>query len=516
MIWGIPKSKGGIVIRKTFSLMVCILLLLAILAGCTKTTEIVTLPPPTATQVPATKTPLTPTATQVPATKTLSPPTDTPAMPTQTLEPSPTVSSINGMPMIGRVSVASDGTQGNGLSNAPAISADGRYVTFTSNASNLVEGDTNGGTDIFVHDRVTGETQRVSVASDGTQGNGPEVWEVWIASSISADGRYVAFSSLADNLVEGDTNGAFDFFVYDRMTGETTRVSVPSCENGGCNGSPSPVGPSISADGRYVAFSYYYTGGIIVYDRVTRETTRVPISIDGTQVFINGDVRSISADGRYMAFRSEADNLVEGDTNGAIDFFVYDRMTGETTRVSVASDGTQANGTCAFYALAPIFGPSISADGLYVAFSSNATNLVKGFTEYPDIYINASIYVHNQVTGETTLVSVSSDGTQANGCSWLHAISADGRYVVFSSDATNLVDGVIDGNTNIYMHDRVTGSTTLVSVSGYGQRAYNDYWGSSISADGRYLAFSSDASNLVDGDTNGVPDIFVIDLWASK
>jgi Tol biopolymer transport system component len=407
MIWGIPKSKGGIVIRKTFSLMVCILLLLAILAGCTKTTEIVTLPPPTATQVPATKTPLTPTATQVPATKTLPPPTDTPAMPTQTLEPSPTVSSINGMPMIGRVSVASDGTQGNGLSNAPAISADGRYVTFTSNASNLVEGDTNGGTDIFVHDRVTGETQRVSVASDGTQGNGPEVWEVWIASSISADGRYVAFSSLADNLVEGDTNGAFDFFVYDRMTGETTRVSV-------------------------------------------------------------------------------------------------------------ASDGTQANGTCAFYALAPIFGPSISADGLYVAFSSNATNLVKGFTEYPDIYINASIYVHNQVTGETTLVSVSSDGTQANGCSWLHAISADGRYVVFSSDATNLVDGVIDGNTNIYMHDRVTGSTTLVSVSGYGQRAYNDYWGSSISADGRYLAFSSDASNLVDGDTNGVPDIFVIDLWASK
>jgi Tol biopolymer transport system component len=407
MIWGIPKSKGGIVIRKTFSLMVCILLLLAILAGCTKTTEIVTLPPPTATQVPATKTPLTPTATQVPATKTLSPPTDTPAMPTQTLEPSPTVSSINGMPMIGRVSVASDGTQGNGLSNAPAISADGRYVTFTSNASNLVEGDTNGGTDIFVHDRVTGETQRVSVASDGTQGNGPEVWEVWIASSISADGRYVAFSSLADN-------------------------------------------------------------------------------------------------------------LVEGDTNGAIDCFVYDRMTGETTRVSVASDGTQANGTCAFYALAPIFGPSISADGLYVAFSSNATNLVKGFTEYPDIYINASIYVHNQVTGETTLVSVSSDGTQANGCSWLHAISADGRYVVFSSDATNLVDGVIDGNTNIYMHDRVTGSTTLVSVSGYGQRAYNDYWGSSISADGRYLAFSSDASNLVDGDTNGVPDIFVIDLWASK
>jgi Tol biopolymer transport system component len=199
-----------------------------------------------------------------------------------------------------------------------------------------------------------------------------------------------------------------------------------------------------------------------------------------------------------------------------MDCFVYDRMTGETTRVSVASDGTQANAECGVLFFSFVFGPSISADGRYVAFSSWATNLVKGFTENVDIIGYMNIYVHDRVTGETTLESVSSDGRQANSKSLLHAISADGHYVVFSSAATNLVDGGTDGNTNIYVHDRLTGETTLVSVSGYGPWGWNDPWGSSISADGRYLAFSSDASNLVEGDTNGVPDIFVIDLWASK
>ncbi len=411
--------------------------------------------------------------------------------------------------MTERVSVAGDGTQGNGISYAPAISADGRYVTFTSNASNLVDGDTNGGTDIFVHDRVTGETQRVSVASDGTQGNDNVDW---ISSSISADGRYVAFKSGANNLVEVD-NGEIDTFVHDQLTGETTMVSVTS---DGTQCSSDYIAPAISADGRYVVFNSFYTGGIIVYDRVTGETTLVPVSSDGIQGLIHGDVRSISADGRYMAFRSVADNLVEGDTNGVMDCFVYDRMTGETTRVSVASDGTQANAECGVLFLSLVFGPSISADGRYVAFSSWATNLVKGFTENVDIIGYTNIYVHDRVTGETTLESVSSDGTQANSKSLLHAISADGRYVVFSSDATNLVEGSTDGNTNIYVHERVMGRTTLVSVSGYGTRAYNDYWGSSISTDGRYLAFSSEANNLVEGDTNGVTDIFVIDLWASK
>jgi hypothetical protein len=280
MIWGIPKSKGGNVIRKTFRMMLCILFLIAILVACAKPTEIVTLPPP-------------PTDTQVPATKTLPPPTNTPAMPTQTIEALPTASSINELPITELVSVASDGTKGNGFSYAPAISADGRYVTFSSNASNLVEGDTNEGTDIFVHDRVTGVTQRVSVASDGTQGNGSVDW---ITSFISADGRYVAFSSLADNLVEGDTNGVQDVFVHDRVTGETTRISVASdgTQANGASGSN---------------YCYCPRHGI-----------------------------SISSGGRYVSFLSEADNLAEGDPNGVEedpfgpqDSFVHDRVTGETT-----------------------------------------------------------------------------------------------------------------------------------------------------------------------------------------
>ncbi len=394
-------------IRKTFRLMLCILFLIIILAACGKPTEIVPLPPPpTDTQVPATKTPLKPTATQVPATKTLPPPTDTPTMPTPTLEPSSTVSSINKLPIIERVSVASDGTQGNFDSYAPSISADGRYVTFSSQ-SNLVEGDTNGITDIFVHDRVTGETQRVSIASDGTQGNGGENY---ITSSISADGRYVAFKSGAGNLVEGDTNGEIDCFVYDRLTGETTRVSVASNR---AEGNSDYVAPAISADGRYVAFVSYATNlleegtnqyeNIFVHDRVRSETTLSPVSSEGTQGNNSSLAPSISADGRYVAFKSKADNLVEGDTNGVVDCFVHDRLTGETTRVSIASDGTQANGDCGFYPTFLIFGPSISADGRYVAFSSFATNLVEGFTEYANIWGYSGIYVHDRVTGETTL-----------------------------------------------------------------------------------------------------------------
>jgi Tol biopolymer transport system component len=496
------------VIRKAFHLMFYILFLITILAGCTKTTEIVPLPPPD-TQFPATKTPLQPTDTQAPVTKTLPPPTDTPAMPTQTLKLSPTTSSINELPTIGRVSVASDGTQGNGFSYAPATSADGRYVAFTSNASNLVEGDTNGGTDIFVHDRVTGKTQRVSVDSDGTQGaNSVD----WITSSISADGRYIAFKSEARNLVESNPNGG-NCFVHDRLTGETISVSLPS---DGTEGGSDYVAPAISADGGYVVFNSSSTGGIFMYDRMTRETTLVPVSTDGTQGNIVGNVTSISADGRYMAFKSRADNLVEGDINGVVDCFVHDQLTGETTRVSVASDGAQANGNCSFYVMALVFGPSISSDGRYVAFSSAATNLVEGFTEYPDVYMYAGIYVHNQVTGETTLVSVSSNGTQANGSSWLHAISADGRYVAFSSTATNLVEGVTDGYESLYLHDRLTGETKYVSISNYVTNGDERFWGSSISADGRYIAFASSANNLVEGDTNRVSDIFVRDLGTGK
>jgi len=215
-----------------------------------------------------------------------------------------------------RISVASDGTQGNSGSANSSISADGRYVVFDSTASNLVSGDTNNYPDIFVHDRVTGITSRISIAPDGTQGNG-----LSSHPSISADGRYVAFESYANNLVSGDTNNTGDIFVYDRITGITSRVSVAS----------------------------YGT--------------------QGNNISVNS---SISADGRYIAFDSDASNLVSGDTNNFRDIFVRDRVTGITSRISVATDGIQGNSFANF--------PSISADGRYIAFGSNASNLVSGDT----------------------------------------------------------------------------------------------------------------------------------------
>jgi len=234
-----------------------------------------------------------------------------------------------------RVSVDSAGTQGNSYSYTPSISADGRYVAFLSNASNLVAGDTNASWDIFVHDRQTGTTTRVSVDSTGTQGNGASAYH----PSLSADGRFVAFLSEASNLVAGDTNGRSDIFVHDRQTGTTTRVSVDSAGTQGTGGHS--YTPSISADGRYVAFA-------------STATNLVAGDTNGT-----GDIFVHDRQTGFVAFFSYATNLVAGDTNGLRDIFVHDRQTGTTIRVSVDSAGTQGNGNS--------FAPSISADGRFVA-----------------------------------------------------------------------------------------------------------------------------------------------------
>jgi len=402
-----------------------------------------------------------------------------------------------------RVSVASDGTQANDHSVDPSMSADGRYVAFESKASNLVSGDTNGEQDIFVHDRQTGQTTRVSVASDGTQARSGTIYGS-LSPSISADGRYVAFHSYATNLVSGDTNLSSDVFVHDRQTGQTTRVSVAS---DGTQANNLSAHPSISADGRYVAFVSFAnnlvsgdTGyvDVFVHDRQTGQTTRVSVATGGGQANGNSYDPSISADGRYVAFESDATNLVSGDTNFSPDVFVHDRQTGQTTRVSVASDGTQANG--------PSGKPSISADGRYVAFMSSADNLVS--MPGPP----TRIYVHDRQTGQTTLVSVASDGTPANSSAFYPSISPDGRYVAFRSRASNLVSGDTNGTWDVFVHDRQTRQTIRVSVASDGTQANGVLTISSkpsISYDGRHVAFESDASSLVSGDTNNARDIFV-------
>jgi hypothetical protein len=403
-----------------------------------------------------------------------------------------------------RVSVDSSGVQGNALSGAFSISADGRYVGFRSEASNLVSGDTNGFQDVFVRDRQTGTTTRVSVDSSGVEGN-------WMSDDplISADGRYVAFSSEASNLVSGDTNDYKDVFVHDRLTGITTRVSVDS---NGVEGNEMSVAHSISADGRFVVFESDATNlvvgdtngctDIFVHDRVTGATTLVSVDSSGVQGIGPSWHASISADGRYVAFHSEAGNLVSGDTNGYADVFVRDLVAGTTTRVSVNSSGGQASPNS--------LAPSISADGRYVAFESDAGNLVIG-----DANVHRDIFVHDRATGATTLVSVDSSGVQGDLGSSGALISADGRYVIFHSRATTLVSEGGNGSNHVFRHDRLTGITTRVSVDSTGVQGDGDSGARAISADGRYVSFSSLAGNLVSGDTNGCSDAFVHEMAVS-
>ena len=402
-----------------------------------------------------------------------------------------------------RVSVSSAGAEGNSISTNPSISADGRYVAFESEDNNLVSGDTNSKSDIFVRDRETGLTERVSVASTGTQGN-----NVSRTPSISSNGRYVAFTSLADNLVSGDTNNVADIFVRDRETGTTELVSVSSA---GVQGNGESRFPSISADGGSVAFfsdadNLVSEGNdgycdIYVRDRKTGTTERVSVSSAGKQG--NGDPLgspSISADGRYVAFADLSSNLVSGDTNSSPNIFVRDRETGTTEQVNVSSTGVQGNDESEM--------PSISADGRYVAFTSYSSNLVSGDTNN-----NYDIFIRDQKTGTTELISVSSSGVQANSHSWEPSISADGRYVAFSSSSTNLVSGDTNSKSDVFVRDRETGTTELVSFSSDGVQGNGNSSYPSISADGGYVAFQSVADNLVSEDTNGKQDIFVRKLF---
>jgi len=399
-----------------------------------------------------------------------------------------------------RVLVAPGGQQQNADSYNPSISGDGHYVVFQSRASDLVSDDTNGWDDVFVYELETGQTTRVSVASDGTQGNGASV-----EASISADGSRVAFGSRANNLVGDDNNGRLDFFVHERQTSQTTYASVAA---GGIKGDDIFYILSISGNGRYLVFQSNASNLVkkdtnkredaFIHDLETGQTARVSVASNGRQGKDKSGFPVASYDGRYVVFDSSARNLVGGDTNAASDVFVHDRQTGQTTRVSVTTDGTQGNGHSTW--------PSISGDGQYVTFVSKASNLVSGDTNGV-----SDVFVHDRKTGQPTRASTASDGTQGNGGSQNPSLSFDGRYVVFWSGATNLIDGDTNGVWDIFVHDRETGETTRVSVASDGTQGNDISRFPSISADGRYVAFESDADNLVSGDTNGFSDIFVHD-----
>jgi Tol biopolymer transport system component len=319
-----------------------------------------------------------------------------------------------------------------------------------SDAPDLVSDDTNEASDVFIHDRRTGETTRVSISDSGLQGNGASG-----AAAISRDGRYVAFTSGASNLVAGDTNSTADVFIRDLRTGRTTRVDVDS-HGRQTNRASDSWDPALSAHGRYVAFTSSASNlvahdtnnlaDVFVRDLRTGRTTRVSVSSRGRQAAGdrsgNGsNAPSISANGRYVAFHSAASNLVHGDTNRVFDIFVHDRKTHQTRRVSVSNRGAQAN--------AESFGPpSISPDGRYVAFGSLASNLVAG-----DANDTTDVFVYDRRTGQVILASRNTGGEQGNdgSANAVGAFSADNAFLAFSSWSSNLVDGDTNGGPDAFV-----------------------------------------------------------------
>ncbi|MFN0242894.1 MAG: hypothetical protein ACKVWV_08400, partial [Planctomycetota bacterium] len=387
-----------------------------------------------------------------------------------------------------RISVDSAGNQNTSHARGTRISADGSRVAYWARQGSLVPDDGNNADDVFVSDRRTGVTRRVSISSSGVAGNGASA-----PTSLSADGRYIVFDSSASNLVPGDTNAQTDVFLHDVNTGTTTRVSTTSS---GVEGNGFSVLGSISADGRFVAFETNSTnflgdglpGGTVVVDRQTGAMTRASVSTGGAWGY--GARPAISGDGRFVAFDSGSTSLVDGDTNAQIDVFVHDRQTGITRRVSVSSTGEQLLTSC--------FTPSISFDGQRVAFHTNSSFVPN--QPY-------GVVMHDMETGATTQVSVTTGGTAVLGA--LPVISSDGTFIAFESSNANIDPADSGSVIDIFLYEVATGAVRRVDASSFGVPAWSHCHEAALSGDGRAVAFWSGATNLVTADTNGADDVFV-------
>ena len=402
--------------------------------------------PTTTTTVPSTATTEAPPTSTVPTTATTeAPSTTTTAPPSTTTVPAPPDGVIT------RV------TDGDTSAFYPAVSDDGRYVAYYSRASNLVPEDTNGVGDIFMWDRETDTTTRITDGNDWSR-----------MPDISADGRYVTFDSRASNLVPGDTNGFYDVFVWDRDTGTTIRIT---------DGNDDSEGPVISADGKTIAFTSrasnlapedvnYFDRDVFVWNAAAGTTTRITDSVWYLQE--DSFAGDISTDGRYVTFTSHSSILVPNDTNEREDVFLWDSVTGTITRVS--EDQAQ--------------NPSVSADGRFVVYDAQ--------------WGGTQVFLWDATTGQTTHITESFAGGSNQG-----GISADGRYITLQSWAPNLVPDDTNGVGDVFVWDHLTGKMTRIT-DGDGNS-----WNPTIAADGGSIAFDSEAGNLVPDDGNGVGDVFV-------
>lgn len=395
------------------------------------------------------------------------------------------------IPCIERVSLTSTGGQLNSGSFIPRLSADGRWVHFVTAADNVVPGEIGSAMDVFLLDRVNGSTLKVSYSAGGGGADGNS-----FAGDLADDASLVAFDSDATNLATGDTNAQTDTFLRSRITAITERVSISS---DGTQGNGESRWPDVSGNNRFVVFESNAsnlvagdtngTWDVFVRDLATRTTSRVNVAPDGSQANFESHVYGgsvISDDGRFVAFSSLATNLVPGGTPGNA-IYVRDRLAATTELIA---DGGPA---------------TISADGRHVVFSSSFPNIIPGETNSLN-----HIFVHDRLTQVTQRVSVSSDGSRGNRSSSSFDASGDARFIVFNSNATNLVAGDTNGTMDVFVHDRLSHVTSRVSVACNGDQAASYLGPPTISRDGRYIAFSDNSPAFVPGDTNGVTDIFVV------
>jgi len=400
-------------------------------------------------------------------------------------------------------------TQGSHKSSfAPTISKSGRYIAFHSNSSHLIANDTNQYSDIFVYDRHSKKIERVSVGINNSEAN-----FVSFFPDISADGRYVTFHSDANNLVAEDTNRTTDIFVYDRNQQITTRVSV---NNQGIAGNLTASSPAISGDGRFIVFHSDATNlveedtnkviDIFLHDVVTKTTRRINKGIKNAQADGNTYNAAISQHGEYIVFSSEARNLAYQDMNKATDVFLYHRITDKLVRISNNAEGEAANDDS--------YAAKISADGRYIVFTSRANNLVEDDTNEVE-----DIFLYDHVTKKIQRISVDSHGQQANQSSFGANISAQGRYIVFNSLADNLVIGDNNQRMDVFVHDRLTQQTECLTLinnkNGIKSNSDNSNgaYSPAISSDGRWVVFESEINNLVKEKTSYHSDIFLYDRY---
>src|SRR6056297_342788 len=405
-----------------------------------------------------------------------------------------------------RISLASDGSEANADSYQPALSDDGSMLAFRSNAGNLVAGDTNGQSDIFVRDLGAGTTRRVSLQLDGSQSVSYNRFP-----GISGDGTRVVFAGAATTVVT--VTAVVDL--------DAEPLSVTHLLPRDAGGNPAPalrarLQPALSGNGRFVTLHSPHTFAdahpasvrpladddnqahdVFVLDIETQPTpalervSRDSLGDQGRGDSISG---SLSDTGRWVAFDSLADDLVPGDVNEKSDVFIRDRDTGTTELVSADSNGEFGNDESR--------NAHVAGNGNFVAFRSKASNLVAA-----DGNARWDIFVRDRSAGTTERVSVSSTGAEGNNNSMEASISDDGRFVAFRSLASNLVAGDDNDRADIFVHDRTSGATALVSRTP-NEAANGSSANPAISGDGNWIAFESDATNLVAGDTNGARDLF--------